>query len=34
MIKKYYDKFMVWQLLYRTEIVIASAAFIFGAILF
>jgi hypothetical protein len=34
MINKYKDKFMVWQLIYRTEIVIAVVAFVIGAILF
>jgi hypothetical protein len=34
MINKYKDKFLVWQLHYRTEIIIAVAAFVMGAILF
>jgi hypothetical protein len=34
MINKYKEKFMVWQLHYRTEILIAVAAFVIGAILF
>jgi hypothetical protein len=34
MINKYKDKFMVWQLQNRTEIVIAVVAFVIGAILF
>jgi len=34
MINKYKDKFMVWQLHYRTEIVIAVVAFIAGALIF
>ena len=34
MIEKYLDKFMVWQLHNRTEIAIAVAAFVIGAILF
>ena len=34
MINKYKDKFMVWQLHNREEIVIAVAAFVIGAILF
>ena len=33
MIEKYLDKFMVWQLHNRTEIVIAVVAFVIGAIL-
>ena len=32
--RKYLDKFMVWQLHNRTEIVIAVVAFVIGAILF
>ena len=32
--KKYVDKFMVWQLHNRREIVIAIAGFIIGAFLF
>jgi hypothetical protein len=34
MIEKYLDKLMVWQLHNRTEIIIAVAAFVIGAILF
>jgi hypothetical protein len=34
MINKYKDKFMVWQLQNRKEIVIAVVAFVVGAILF
>jgi hypothetical protein len=34
MINKYKDKFMVWQLHYRTEIVCAVVGFILGAIIF
>ena len=34
MINKYKDKFMVWQLQNRTEIVIAVVAFVVGAIIF
>jgi len=34
MIEKYLEKFMVWQLYNRKEIVIAIAAFVIGAILF
>jgi len=34
MINKYKDKFMVWQLYNRKEIVIAIVAFVIGAILF
>jgi len=34
MINKYKEKFMVWQLHYRTEILIAVAAFVIGAIIF
>jgi len=34
MINKYKEKFMVWQLIYRTEIVIAVVAFVIGAIIF
>ena len=34
MINKYKDKFMVWQLHRRTEIIIAVVAFVAGAILF
>jgi len=34
MINKYKDKFMVWQLQNRTEIVIAVVAFVLGAIIF
>ena len=34
MINKYKDKFMVWQLQNRKEIVIAVAAFVLGAIIF
>ena len=34
MINKYKDKFMVWQLHNRTEIVCAVAGFILGAIIF
>jgi len=34
MVEKYLDKFMVWQLHNRTEIVIAVIAFVIGAILF
>ena len=33
MVKKYYDKFLVWQLYYRKEIVCFIAGFIIGAIL-
>ena len=33
MINKYKDKFMVWQLQNRTEIVIAVVAFVIGAII-
>ena len=32
MINKYKDKFMVWQLHYRTEIICFVAGFIIGAI--
>ena len=32
--KKYYDKFMVWQLYNRKEIVCFMAGFIVGAIIF
>ena len=34
MVDKYLDKFMVWQLHNRTEIVIAVISFLIGAILF
>ena len=34
MINKYIEKFMIWQLHYRTEILIAVAAFVLGAIIF
>jgi len=34
MINKYKDKFMVWQLQNRKEIVIAIAAFVLGSIIF
>ena len=34
MISKYKDKFMVWQLHHRTEIVIAVDAFVAGALIF
>jgi len=34
MINKYKDKFMVWQLHNRTEIVIAVVSFVIGAIIF
>jgi len=34
MVEKYLDKFMVWQLHNRTEIVIAVISFLIGAILF
>jgi len=34
MINKYIEKFMIWQLHYRTEILIAVAAFVIGAIIF
>ena len=34
MINKYKEKFMIWQLHYRTEIIIAVVAFVIGAILF
>jgi hypothetical protein len=34
MINKYKDKFLVWQLHNRKEIVIAIAAFVIGAIIF
>ena len=31
---KYKEKFMIWQLHYRTEIIIAVAAFVLGAVIF
>ena len=34
MIKKIKDKVMVWQLHYRTEVIIAVVAFVLGAIVF
>jgi hypothetical protein len=34
MIKQYVDKFMVWQLHNRREIICAGAGFIIGAIIF
>jgi len=34
MINKYKDKFMLWQLHNRTEIIIAVVSFILGAIIF
>ena len=34
MIKQYYDKFMVWQLHNRREIVFAIAGFVIGALIF
>jgi hypothetical protein len=34
MISKYKDKFMVWQLHHRVEIVCVVAGFILGAIIF
>jgi len=34
MINKYKDKFMVWQLHHRTEIVIAVVAFVAGSLIF
>jgi hypothetical protein len=34
MIDKYKEKFMIWQLLYRREIVCVVAGFIAGAIIF
>ena len=34
MFKKYQDKFMLWQLHNRTEIIIAGVSFILGAIIF
>ena len=34
MINKYKDKLMVWQLHYRTEIIITVAAFVLGAVIF
>ena len=34
MINKYKEKFMIWQLHNRKEIVIAVVAFVVGAILF
>ena len=34
MINKYKEKFMIWQLHYRTEILIAVAAFVLEAIIF
>ena len=34
MINKYKEKFMIWQLHYRTEILIAVAAFVLGATIF
>ena len=34
MVNKYLDKFMVWQLHNRIEIIIAVIAFLIGAILF
>jgi|AntAceMinimDraft_10_1070366.scaffolds.fasta_scaffold21958_6 hypothetical protein len=34
MFEKYKNKFMVWQLHNRTEIIIAGVSFILGAIIF
>ena len=34
MLKQYKDKFMLWQLHNRTEIIIAGVSFILGAIIF
>ncbi len=34
MIKQYVDKFMIWQLHNRTEIVCAAIGFVLGAIIF
>jgi hypothetical protein len=34
MINKYKDKFMIWQLHYRTEIVCVAIGFVLGAIIF
>jgi hypothetical protein len=34
MIKKYIDKFHVWHLYYRTEIICFAVGFIIGAIIF
>ena len=34
MINKIKDKVMVWQLHYRTEIIIAVVAFVLGAVIF
>ena len=34
MINKYKEKFMIWQLHYRTEIIIAVVAFVLGAVIF
>ena len=34
MINKYKEKFMIWKLHYRAEILIASVAFVLGAIIF
>jgi hypothetical protein len=34
MISKYKDKFMLWQLHNRTEIIIAVVSFVLGAVIF
>ena len=34
MINKYKDKFMIWQLHYRTEIICVVVGFVLGAIIF
>mgnify|MGYP003122065115 FL=1 len=34
MIKKYYDKFMVWQLHNRRELVFGAVGLIIGALIF
>ena len=34
MINKIKDKVMVWQLNYRTEVIIAVVAFVLGAVIF
>jgi len=34
MIKQYYDKFMIWQLHNRTEILCVAVGFVIGAIVF
>jgi len=34
MINKYKEKFLIWQLHYRREIVCVAAGFILGAIIF